>query len=265
MKFTAACLQLTSNDQPKENLDQVLQLSEQAIKEKVDIILTPENTFLLTLDHEVLLKRSETYDNSHCIEEIKKFSKNNSIWFLIGATPINIDNQIYNRSILINPEGEIVSHYDKIHMFDVNLPNGESYKESDKFKAGKEIVLSKLPWANLGHSICYDLRFPNHYRQLMKKGADLLTVPSAFTKNTGERHWHILLRSRAIENFCYVLAPAQTGKHFNGRETYGHSLIISPDGKILAEKENGIGFIVSEIDTEKVKKIRSEIPSTSLD
>ena len=265
MKFTAACLQLTSNDQPKENLDQVLQLSEQAIKEKVDIILTPENTFLLTLDHEVLLKRSETYDNSHCIEEIKKFSKNNSIWFLIGATPINIDNQIYNRSILINPEGEIVSHYDKIHMFDVNLSNGESYKESDKFKAGKEIVLSKLPWANLGYSICYDLRFPNHYRQLMKKGADLLTVPSAFTKNTGERHWHILLRSRAIENFCYVLAPAQTGKHFNGRETYGHSLIISPDGKILAEKENGIGFIVSEIDTEKVKKIRSEIPSTSLD
>ena len=265
MKFTAACLQLTSNDQPKENLDQVLQLSEQAIKEKVDIILTPENTFLLTLDNEVLLKRSETYDNSHCIEEIKKFSKNNSIWFLIGATPINIDNQIYNRSILINPEGEIASHYDKIHMFDVNLPNGESYKESDKFKAGKEIVLSKLPWANLGYSICYDLRFPNHYRQLMKKGADLLTVPSAFTKNTGERHWHILLRSRAIENFCYVLAPAQTGKHFNGRETYGHSLIISPDGKILAEKENGIGFIVSEIDTEKVKKIRSEIPSTSLD
>ena len=265
MKFTAACLQLTSNDQPKENLDQILQLSEQAIKEKVDIILTPENTFLLTLDNEVLLKRSETYDNSHCIEEIKKFSKNNSIWFLIGATPINIDNQIYNRSILINPEGEIVSHYDKIHMFDVNLPNGESYKESDKFKAGKEIVLSKLPWANLGYSICYDLRFPNHYRQLMKKGADLLTVPSAFTKNTGERHWHILLRSRAIENFCYVLAPAQTGKHFNGRETYGHSLIISPDGKILAEKENGIGFIVSEIDTEKVKKIRSEIPSTSLD
>ena len=265
MKFTAACLQLTSNDQPKENLDQVLQLSEQAIKEKVDFILTPENTFLLTLDHEVLLKRSETFDNSHCIEGIKKFSKNNSIWFLIGATPINIDNQIYNRSILINPEGEIVSHYDKIHMFDVNLPNGESYKESDKFKAGKEIVLSKLPWANLGHSICYDLRFPNHYRQLMKKGADLLTVPSAFTKNTGERHWHILLRSRAIENFCYVLAPAQTGKHFNGRETYGHSLIISPDGKILAEKENGIGFIVSEIDTEKVKKIRSEIPSTSLD
>src|SRR6056300_433002 len=265
MKFTAACLQLTSNDQPKENLDQVLQLSEQAIKEKIDFILTPENTFLLTLDHEVLLKRSENFDNSYCIEEIKKFSKNNSIWFLIGATPINIDNQVYNRSILINPEGEIVSHYDKIHMFDVNLPNGESYKESDKFKAGKEIVLSKLPWANLGYSICYDLRFPNHYRQLMKKGADLLTVPSAFTKNTGERHWHILLRSRAIENFCYVLAPAQTGKHFNGRETYGHSLIISPDGKILAEKENGIGFIVSEIDTEKVKKIRSEIPSASLD
>jgi len=265
MKFNAACLQLTSNDQPKENLDQVIQLSDQALKEGAQIILTPENTFLLTLDESVLKEKSEEYENGFCINEIVKYVKKNQIWFLIGGTPVKLNNNIFNRSILVNPEGKIVSTYDKIHMFDVNLPNGESYKESKKFKAGDGITVSNLPWGNLGLSICYDLRFPNHYRQLMKKGAEFLAVPSAFTKNTGERHWHVLLRSRAIENFCYVLAPAQTGKHFNDRETYGHSMIISPDGVILSEKKEGIGFIVSEIDVEKVKKIRSEIPSTSLD
>ena len=265
MKFNAACLQLTSHDQPKENLDQVIQLSDQVLKKGAQIILTPENTFLLTLDENVLKEKSEEYENGFCINEIVKYAKKNQIWLLIGGTPVKLNNNIFNRSILVNPEGKIVSTYDKIHMFDVNLPNGESYKESKKFKAGDSIAVSKLPWGNLGLSICYDLRFPNHYRQLMKKGAEFLAVPSAFTKNTGERHWHVLLRSRAIENFCYVLAPAQTGKHFNDRETYGHSMIISPDGVILSEKKEGIGFIISEIDVEKVKKIRSEIPSTSLD
>lgn len=265
MKFNAACLQLTSNDQPKENLDQVIKLSDQAIKDGAQIILTPENTFLLTLDKTVLKEKSEDYENGFCIKEIVKYTKSNQIWFLIGGTPVKSNNNIFNRSFLINPKGEIVSIYDKIHMFDVNLPNGESYEESKKFKSGNTLTLSKLPWGNLGLSICYDLRFPNHYRQLMKMGADFLTAPSAFTKNTGERHWHILLRSRAIENFCYVFAPAQTGKHFNNRETYGHSMIVSPDGVILSEKEKGIGFIISEIDVEKVKKIRSEIPSTSFD
>jgi deaminated glutathione amidase len=265
MKFNAACLQLTSNDQPKENLDQVIKFSDEALKKDAQIILTPENTFLLTLDENVLKERSEDYENGFCIKEIIKYAKSNQIWFLIGGTPVKLNNNIFNRSILINPKGEIVSTYDKIHMFDVNLPNGESYQESKKFKAGKNLTISKLPWGNLGLSICYDLRFPHHYRELMKIGADFLAVPSAFTKNTGERHWHILLRSRAIENFCYVLAPAQTGKHFNNRETYGHSVIVSPDGAILSEKKEGLGFIISEIDTEKIKKIRSEIPSTSFD
>ena len=265
MKFNAACLQLTSNDQPKENLDQVIKFSDEALKKGAQIILTPENTFLLTLDENILKEKSENYENGFCIKEIVKYAKSNQIWFLIGGTPIKLNNNIFNRSILINPKGEIVSNYDKIHMFDVNLPNGESYQESKKFKAGENLTISKLPWGNLGLSICYDLRFPHHYRELMKRGADFLAVPSAFTKNTGERHWHILLRSRAIENFCYVLAPAQTGKHFNNRETYGHSVIVSPDGAILSEKKEGLGFIISEIDTEKIKKIRSEIPSTSFD
>ena len=265
MKFNAACLQLTSNDQPKENLDQVIRLSDQALQEGAQLICTPENTFLFTLDKITLEKKSEDYEKGYCINEIIKYAKQSKVWFLIGGTPVKFKNYIFNRSILINSKGNIVSTYDKIHMFDVNLPNGEKYQESKNFKPGKKLIISQLPWGNLGLSICYDLRFPNHYRQLMKMGADFLSVPSAFTKNTGERHWHILLRSRAVENFCYVLAPAQTGKHFNKRETYGHSLIVSPDGVVLNEKKEGTGYIVSEIDVEKVKKIRSEIPSTNID
>ena len=265
MKLNAACLQLTSNDQPKENLDQVIKFSEQAIQSGADFILTPENTFLFTMDKKILEAKSETYEKGNCLDHIKKFVKSKKIWFLIGGTPVKEGRYIFNRSILLNPNGEIVSTYDKIHMFDVDLPNGEIYRESEKFKAGNKIVVTKLPWGNLGLSICYDLRFPNHYRQLMKKKAEFITVPSAFTKNTGERHWHILIRSRAIENFCYVLAPAQTGLHQNGRETYGHAMIVSPDGNILSEMENETGFIISEVDTEIIKKLRSEIPSTKFD
>lgn len=265
MKLNAACLQLTSNDQPNENLDQVIKLSEQAIQSGANFVLTPENTFLFTMDKKILKERSEHHEKGNCINHIRKFIKSKKIWFLVGGTPVQDGRDIFNRSILLNPNGEVVSTYDKIHLFDVDLPNGEIYRESEKFKAGNKIIVTKLPWGNLGLSICYDLRFPNLYRQLMKKGADFITVPSAFTKNTGERHWHALIRSRAIENFCYVLAPAQTGLHHNKRETYGHSIIVSPDGNILSEKKNKIGFIISEIDTKIIKKLRSEIPSIKFD
>ena len=265
MKLIAACLQLTSNDQPNENLDQVIKFSEQAVQSGANFVLTPENTFLFTMDKKILGERSEHFEKGKCINEIKKFAKSKKVWFLIGGTPVKDGKNIFNRSILLNPNGEVVSTYDKIHMFDVDLPNGEIYRESEKFKAGNKIVVADLPWGKLGLSICYDLRFPNHYRQLMKNKADFITVPSAFTKNTGERHWHILIRSRAIENFCYVFAPAQTGLHQNQRETYGHAMIVSPDGRILSEIKNKTGFIISEIDTKIVNKLRSEIPSTKFD
>ncbi len=265
MKLNAACLQLTSNDQPNENLDQVINFGEQAVQSGANFVLTPENTFLFTMDKKILDERSENFEKGNCINQIKKFVKSKKVWFLIGGTPVKDGKNIFNRSILLNPHGEVVSTYDKIHMFDVDLPNGETYRESEKFKAGNKIVVAELPWGNLGLSICYDLRFPNHYRQLMKKKADFITVPSAFTKNTGERHWHILIRSRAIENFCYVFAPAQTGLHKNKRETYGHAMIVSPDGCILSEIKNKTGFIISEIDTKIISKLRSEIPSTKFD
>ena len=232
------------------------------------------NDNLLTIQQQIDRLQREVSDLSqlvysnkegNCIKHIRKFVKSKKIWFLIGGTPVQDGRDIFNRSILLNPNGEVASTYDKIHMFDVNLPNGEIYRESEKFKAGHQIVVTKLPWGNLGLSICYDLRFSNHYRQLMKKKADFITVPSAFTKNTGERHWHVLIRSRAIENFCYVFAPAQTGLHHNQRETYGHAMIVSPDGHILKEIKKETGFIISEIDTKIIEKLRSEIPSTKFD
>ena len=265
MKLNVACLQLTSNDQPNENLDQVIKFSEQAILSGADFVLTPENTFLFTMDKKILEEKSEHYEKGNCINHIQKFVRSKKIWFLIGGTPVKEGRYIFNRSILLNPNGEVISTYNKIHMFDVDLPNGEIYRESEKFKAGNKIVVTKLPWGNLGLSICYDLRFPNHYRQLMKKKADFITVPSAFTKNTGERHWHILIRSRAIENFCYVFAPAQTGLHQNQRETYGHAMIVSPDGKILKELGKREGVITTTIDPKKPFKLRKTIPSVYFD
>ena len=155
---------------------------------------------------------------------------------LIGSLIIKISkNKLVNRSVLISDKGMIKSYYDKIHMYDVILSKKEKYFESKTFKAGKKLKSFRLPWGKIGLTICYDLRFPNLYRKLSKSGSIFLSVPSAFTETTGKRHWHSLLKARAIENFCYIFAPAQVGKHYNGRRTFGHSLIISPDGKILKE------------------------------
>jgi predicted amidohydrolase len=163
--------------------------------------------------------------------------------------------------VLFNPNGKVASYYDKIHMFDVTLSNKEKYEESKKFLAGKKKVLAKLPWGSLGLTICYDVRFPSLYRELAIRGAIFMAVPSAFTKTTGEKHWHTLLKARAIENFSYIFAAAQTGKHYNDRLTYGHSLIVSPDGEILKEKKKGEGFIIASIDENLPKKLRAKIPS----
>ena len=166
---------------------------------------------------------------------------------------------------MIDKNGKIKSYYDKIHMYDVILSKRESYFESKTFKAGKNIKSFKLPWGKLGFTICYDLRFPNLFRKLSKSGSIFLSVPSAFTETTGRRHWHSLLRARAIENFCYIFAPAQGGRHYNGRKTFGHSMIISPDGKILKELKKKEGVITAVINPTLPKKMRSIIPSLKND
>ena len=176
------------------------------------------------------------------------------------------ETQVANRSFLFDPRGRIVTTYDKIHMFDVDLPNGERYRESRAFAAGCRAVLADLPWGRLGLSVCYDIRFPHLYRSLAKAGADFLTVPAAFTKVTGEAHWHILLRARAIETGCFVFAPAQTGTHVgDGRKTYGHSLIVGPWGEILADAGTDVGFITADIDTALIAQARGQVPALTHD
>ena len=197
---------------------------------------------------------------------IKKLAKKYKKWILIGSLIIKISkNKLVNRSVLVDKTGLIRTYYDKIHMYDVVLSKREKYFESKTFSAGKKIKSFKLPWGKIGFSICYDLRFPNMYRKLSKAGADFISVPSAFTETTGKRHWHSLLKARAIENFCYLFAPAQGGLHYNGRKTFGHSMIISPDGKILKELKKSEGVITVSIDTNLPKKLRSIIPSLKSD
>jgi deaminated glutathione amidase len=176
------------------------------------------------------------------------------------------DGQLANRALLINPQGAVAARYDKIHMFDVQLPNGESYRESKVFRPGTEAVTADLPWGKLGLTICYDLRFPALYRTLAQAGAEILAIPSAFTKPTGQAHWHTLMRARAIETGCYVIAAAQAGQHENGRETYGHSLVVAPWGEIIAEA-NGHepGVIFADIDLAKVAEARAQVPSLQHD
>jgi predicted amidohydrolase len=189
------------------------------------------------------------------------------IWLHIGSMAVLLGNgKIANRSLLFTPEGEIEARFDKIHMFDVELPGGESYRESKNYQAGGDAVLADLPWGTLGLTVCYDLRFPHLYRALAQGGADFLAIPSAFTRKTGEAHWHVLLRARAIENGCFVLAAAQAGRHESGRETYGHSLVVSPWGEIVAEGD-GIHpmVIVADVKSGDVQEARKRIPSLQHD
>ena len=174
---------------------------------------------------------------------------------------IKENNKIKNRSVLVNPKGRVQTYYDKIHMYDATLSKKEKYFESQTFTPGKKIKTANLPWGKLGLSICYDIRFPNMYRKLSKKGSLFISVPSAFTKTTGEKHWHSLLKARAIENFSYIFAPGQSGTHWNGRKTYGHSLIVSPDGKILKELKKGNGVITTIVNPTMSKILRRAIPS----
>jgi predicted amidohydrolase len=184
------------------------------------------------------------------------------IWLHAGSLSVRVGNdKVANRTYMIDPHGDVAASYDKIHMFDVDLGNGERYAESATFQSGDRAISVDLPWGRLGLTICYDLRFPHLYRNLAQAGADFLAVPAAFTKVTGEAHWHILLRARAIETGCFVFAPAQTGTHAAGRKTYGHALIINPWGEILADGGTAPGVISARIDPAEVKSARGRVPA----
>ncbi len=264
--FRVSCIQLRSNNDIKYNLDQTTKFIKKAVKQKSDLIITPEVSSHFSLNKKELLKVCTFMDKDIYLNGVRKLAKKYKKWILIGSLIIKIDkNKLVNRSVLIDKNGRIKSFYDKIHMFDVILSKKEKYLESKNFYAGKKIKSFKLPWGRIGLSICYDLRFPNLYRKLSKKGSIFLSIPSAFTETTGKKHWHTLLKARAIENFSYVFAPAQGGTHYNGRKTFGHSLIISPDGKILKELKKNQGIITAKIDQNFPKKLRARIPSLKND
>jgi deaminated glutathione amidase len=264
--FKAACVQLRSSDDVAANISETVRLIREAASRGASFIATPENTTLMAPDGGAKLAHS--YDEAHdpALPVFATLAKELNAWLLIGSLAIKVsDTKTANRSFLFAPDGSITARYSKIHLFDVELASGESYRESNTVEGGNEAVVADTDFGRVGLSICYDLRFPQLYRRLAQKGAFLFTVPSAFTVPTGEAHWHVLLRARAIENGAFVIAPAQGGTHANGRKTYGHSLIVAPWGEVLAEAGTEPGIIVADIDPALSAQARARVPSLQHD
>jgi len=260
--FKAAMIQMRSGLVPAANVDAAAKLIAEAKGAGADYVQTPEMTNLLAANREQLFATVVEEKADPSLAALRDLARKHALYLHVGSLAIrHTQDRAVNRGFLIDPQGEIVARYDKIHMFDVDLAGGESYRESNNYAAGESAVLSDLPWGRLGVTICYDVRFPALYRALAEAGATMLTVPSAFTRQTGEAHWHILNRARAIENGCFVLAAAQGGKHENGRETYGHSLIVDPWGRVLAEGGTEPGVVMAEIDPAAVATARGRLPS----
>ena len=261
-RFRAACVQLRSGEDVAQNIRDAQALIRDAARGGAQFIATPENTSLMAADGGA--KLSQSFDEAHdpALPAFAALAKELGVWLLIGSLAIKVsDSKTANRSFLIGPDGAIKARYSKIHLFDVDLAGGESYRESSTVAGGDTAVLAETPWGKIGLSICYDMRFAGLYRALAQKGAFAFTAPSAFTVPTGEAHWHVLLRARAIENGAYMIAPAQGGTHANGRKTYGHSLIVDPWGTVLAEAGTEPGVIFAEIDPALSAEARGKIPS----
>ena len=260
--FKAAMIQMRSGLTPAANLDAAVSMIGEAKSAGADYVQTPEMTNIMEVKRDRLLATIVEEEADTFLAALRELARKLGIFIHAGSLAIKVTNdRAANRAFLIDSKGDITARYDKIHMFDVDLAGGESYRESRTYRAGEVAVLSDLPWGRLGLTICYDLRFPALYRALAEAGATMLTIPSAFTQQTGEAHWHVLIRARAIENGCFVLAAAQAGRHENGRETFGHSLIVDPWGRILAEGGTEPGVVMAEIDLAEVGKARARIPS----
>ncbi len=260
--FKVGLIAMRSGCDPQANLDAVLAAIDQAKGAGADYVQTPEMTNVIESRRDRLLANIVSDDNDPTLATLREVARKLSIFIHIGSLAIKASpEKAVNRSFLIDRRGDIAARYDKIHMFDVDLADGESYRESNTYRAGELAVVADLPWGRLGLTVCYDLRFPALYRALAEAGASFFAIPSAFTKQTGEAHWHVLLRARAIENGCFVFAAAQGGKHESGRETFGHSLIVDPWGRILAEGGTEPGVVMAEIDPAQVAAARAKIPS----
>jgi predicted amidohydrolase len=265
-KFKAACIQVNASNDMAANIKAASDLTRAAVRDGADFVLMPENVSMIEAGRANIIAKAMPEETHAALAAFRALAAELGVWLHCGSLAVSLPNgKIANRTYVVGPKGETVARYDKIHMFDVDLGNGERYAESATFDPGNETAVVDLPWGRLGLTICYDLRFPNLYRRLAQAGADYLAVPSAFTRPTGEAHWHVLLRARAIETGCFVFAPAQTGEHAGGRKTYGHSLIVGPWGAVLADAGTEPGFIAAVIDPAEIDQARSKIPALSLE
>jgi predicted amidohydrolase len=271
-QFRAACIQMNGGDEIIPNLAAAIVLIREAHRQGADFIATPEVTNLIESRSAELHAKVRREDEDETLRRLRALAAELACTLLIGSLALRLDaEKLVNRSFLIAPDGSILARYDKIHLFDVDIDEKRSFRESKNYAPGDRLVLAEAPIpksgrsAKIGLTICYDLRFPQLYRALAKAGAELITVPSAFTKVTGEAHWHVLLRARAIECGAFILAPAHCGAHPRGRESYGHSLIISPWGEILADGGIQPGVALADIDLSEVARVRAQIPSLKHD
>ena len=257
-----ACLQTCPKPDFESALDEAVELGERAVQVGAEFLMLPEYCGGLTSDGPMLRPPSAPEDRHPVLEGLVAFARKHKVWTLVGSLAIRDgDGNVFNRSFVVSDTGEIVSRYDKIHMFDIDLSETVSYRESDTITPGAEAVLVETPFGVLGHTICYDLRFPQLYRDLAMSGAEILLVPAAFTKKTGEAHWHILNRARTIENGAFVVAPCAVGTIEGGGESYGHSLIVGPWGDVRADGGTLRGIVQATIDLNEIAKTRQRIPS----
>lgn len=250
-------------DDMDANIAHVSALVRKAKDAGADFIATPENSGFMGVNAAASVAAGKPEESHPALQAFRKLSAELGTWLLVGSLAIKPEgaNRNFNRSYLLMPDGEIAAHYDKIHLFDVDLPSGETYRESNSIAPGGEGVLTPLPFGTLGMTVCYDLRFPGLYRGLAQAGADIISIPAAFTRTTGQAHWHVLMRARAIETGAFVIAPAMWGDHPGNRQTYGHSLVVDPWGRVLADMGDGVGAKVVEIDLAEVAKARAQIPA----
>ncbi|MEQ8196211.1 MAG: carbon-nitrogen hydrolase family protein [Rhodospirillales bacterium] len=264
--FKVACVQTNSVRDVAPNIEAVGALVRRAHADGAELIMLPESVNMLEPRGRNMREKMALEEDDAFLEAFRSLAAELGAWILIGSLMLKIsDDQAANRSILIDDRGNVAARYDKMHMFDVDVGDGQSYRESRLYRPGDKIVVADTPWGKLGLTVCYDLRFPYLYRALAQAGAEFITVPAAFTRVTGQAHWHVLLRARAIENGCFIFAPAQTGDHAEGRQTFGHSLVVDPWGTVLADGGEAVGIVTAEIDPGLVAKARGKIPSLTHD
>lgn len=260
-RFVAACVQMRSTRDPAVNRDMAVAMVREAADAGAHYVQTPEMTSLVERERPKLFAHVRAEEQDETLAALREVARERGVVVHIGSLAVKADDKVANRAVLIDSTGDIAARYDKIHLFDVDLPSGESWRESSTYTGGHTAVVAPLPWAMLGLTICYDVRFPNLYRALALAGASVLSAPACFTRQTGEAHWHVLHRARAIETGSFMISAAQGGRHEDGRETYGHSLIVDPWGRVLAESGTEPGVILAEIDLAAVEAARTRIPT----